>query len=74
MQRDLMQPLGPIPVEPEADVGSMVRSAEERNGVGQQLRSLAHPDWPYAGTPWEWRGFAKVEARFQYLNFGPGLD
>jgi hypothetical protein len=21
------------------------------------LKSLAHPDWPYTGTPWEWRGF-----------------
>ncbi|MFK4647206.1 hypothetical protein ABIF96_005780 [Bradyrhizobium ottawaense] len=42
--------------------------------MGQQLRSLAHPDWPYAGTGFEWRGFAaKVEARFQYLNFGPEL-
>jgi hypothetical protein len=23
------------------------------------LKSLAHPDWPYTGTPWEWRGFGK---------------
>jgi hypothetical protein len=23
------------------------------------LKSLAHPDWPYAGTPHEWRGFVK---------------
>jgi hypothetical protein len=22
------------------------------------MKSLAHPDWPYTGTPWEWRGFA----------------
>jgi hypothetical protein len=21
------------------------------------LKSLAHPDWPYEGTPHEWRGF-----------------
>ena len=21
------------------------------------LKSLAHPDWPYTGTPHEWRGF-----------------
>jgi len=21
-------------------------------------KSLAHPDWPYTGTPWEWKGFA----------------
>ena len=24
-----------------------------------QLKSLAHPDWPYTGTPWEWRVVAK---------------
>ena len=23
------------------------------------LKSLAHPDWPYEGTPHEWRGFVK---------------
>jgi hypothetical protein len=23
------------------------------------LKSLAHPDWPYTGTPHEWRGFAE---------------
>ena len=23
------------------------------------MKSLAHPDWPYTGTPNEWRGFAK---------------
>jgi hypothetical protein len=23
------------------------------------MKSLAHPDWPYSGTPWEWRGFAE---------------
>lgn len=23
------------------------------------MKSLAHPDWPYKGTCWEWRGFAK---------------
>jgi hypothetical protein len=33
------------------------------------LKSLAHPEWPYSGTPWEWRGVAKkaqdqAEARF----------
>jgi hypothetical protein len=22
------------------------------------LKSLAHPEWPYTGTPHEWRGFA----------------
>jgi hypothetical protein len=27
------------------------------------LKSLAHPDWPYAGTAHEWRGFVKDEAR-----------
>lgn len=24
-----------------------------------ELKSLAHPDWPYAGTAHEWRGFVK---------------
>jgi hypothetical protein len=28
-----------------------------------ELKSLAHPDWPYTGTPWEWRGFAEREHR-----------
>jgi hypothetical protein len=26
------------------------------------LKSLAHPDWPYAGTAHEWRGFVKKSA------------
>jgi hypothetical protein len=21
---------------------------------------MAHPEWPYSGTPWEWRGFANT--------------
>jgi hypothetical protein len=25
-----------------------------------QLKSQAHPDWPYAGTAHEWRGFVKA--------------
>jgi hypothetical protein len=24
------------------------------------LKSLAHPNWPYVGTPHEWRGFGPV--------------
>ena len=27
------------------------------------MKSLAHPDWPYSGTPWEWRGFVKAVER-----------
>lgn len=23
------------------------------------MKSLAHPEWPYEGTAWEWRGFVK---------------
>ena len=23
------------------------------------MKSLAHPEWPYTGTPQEWRGFAE---------------
>jgi hypothetical protein len=26
-----------------------------------ELKSLAHPEWPYTGTPHEWRGFVKAE-------------
>ena len=25
------------------------------------LKSLAHPEWPYAGTAHEWRGFVKAQ-------------
>jgi hypothetical protein len=39
---------------------------------GGQLRSLAHPGWPYSGTGHAWRGFA--ENRYQRLRFGPDLD
>jgi hypothetical protein len=28
-----------------------------------QLKSLAHPEWPYAGTAHEWRGFVKSEKK-----------
>jgi heme oxygenase len=27
--------------------------------IMSELKSLAHPDWPYTGTPHEWRGFAE---------------
>ncbi len=27
--------------------------------AGLMLKSLAHPEWPYVGTPHEWRGFAE---------------
>ena len=53
------------------------------------LKSLAHPSWPYAGTAHEWRGFVKKEdpaheevqplfeqlwaAVYQKQNFGPEL-
>ena len=25
--------------------------------MADQPKSLAHPEWPYSGTPWAWRGF-----------------
>jgi hypothetical protein len=25
------------------------------------LKSMAHPEWPYAGTPFEWSKFVKVK-------------
>jgi hypothetical protein len=31
--------------------------------MATDLKSLAHPDWPYAGTAHEWRGFVKNEGR-----------
>jgi hypothetical protein len=54
-----------------------------------QLKSKAHPEWPYAGSAHEWRGFVKDEkqvapkgyphewdytAVYQKQNFGPELD
>lgn len=27
------------------------------------LKSSAHPEWPYAGTAHEWRGFVKDEKK-----------
>jgi|GEM_PF-6917883 len=37
------------------------------------MKSLAHPNWPYTGTPWEWRGFAekampKVQPSFHAVH------
>lgn len=29
--------------------------------MASDLKSLAHKDWPYAGTAHEWRGFVKDE-------------
>jgi hypothetical protein len=45
-----------------------------------ELKSLAHPEWPYTGTPHEWRGFAekqKDEAIRRYIanrgvHYSPG--
>jgi hypothetical protein len=30
-------------------------------GVMVPLKSLAHPAWPYTGTPFEWSKFVKVK-------------
>jgi hypothetical protein len=50
------------------------------------VKSLAHPEWPYAGTAHEWRGFVKDDGKekpvkinggtsvYQKQNFGPKLD
>jgi hypothetical protein len=35
------------------------RSFDHRKG--REMKSLAHPNWPYTGTPHEWRGFAEKE-------------
>lgn len=26
------------------------------------MKSLKYPEWPYVGTPWEWKGFAEKAA------------
>jgi hypothetical protein len=33
-----------------------------------ELKSRAHPDWPYTGTPWEWRGFRVAIAREKVMR------
>jgi hypothetical protein len=30
-------------------------------GVAVPLKSMAHPEWPYAGTGFEWSKFVKVK-------------
>lgn len=34
------------------------------------MKSLAHPEWPYAGTAHEWRGFVKSALGFDKIE-GP---
>jgi hypothetical protein len=29
-------------------------------GAAVPLKSMAHPEWPYAGTPFEWSKFVKI--------------
>lgn len=29
--------------------------------VNTPLKSMAHPEWPYTGTPFEWSKFVKVK-------------
>jgi hypothetical protein len=39
------------------------------------MKSLAHPDWPYTGTPHEWRGFVPnktTEATLEAADRGEG--
>lgn len=31
--------------------------------MATDMKSLAHPEWPYAGTAHEWRGFVKDEKK-----------
>lgn len=35
------------------------------------MKSLAHPEWPYTGTPHEWRGFVKTAERPRPLKDVP---
>ena len=34
------------------------------------MKSLAHPEWPYTGTPHEWRGFAE-DIQWRQVNSEP---
>lgn len=34
-----------------------------------ELKSAAHPEWPYAGTVHEWRGFVKMPQFIVPLGF-----
>lgn len=38
------------------------------------MKSLAHPEWPYVGTPWEWRGFGKADDRPRAIYAGDDKD
>lgn len=41
-----------------------------------QLKSLAHPEWPYVGTSFEWRGFFNrltLEQQWAALGNDPAL-
>jgi hypothetical protein len=31
------------------------------------MKSLAHPEWPYEGTPHEWRGFGGAVERIMFV-------
>ena len=33
------------------------------------MKSIAHPEWPYTGTPHEWRGFVKKAEKPEERNF-----
>jgi hypothetical protein len=35
------------------------------------LKSLAHPDWPYEGTPHEWRGFVRDWPKNEGRHYAP---
>jgi hypothetical protein len=37
------------------------------------MKSLAHPEWPYIGTPHEWRGFADKAVSADKLDGMPTL-
>jgi hypothetical protein len=37
------------------------------------MKSLAHPEWPYTGTPHEWRGFAVKSDTFTFPDWDKKL-
>jgi hypothetical protein len=41
--------------------------------MSAELKSLAHPEWPYTGTPHEWRGFQWGDLKRSFDRFEPCL-
>jgi hypothetical protein len=42
---------------PKPDQNKVVWTPEWGYGTPVPMKSMAHKDWPYTGTPWEWPKF-----------------